>query len=303
MTRRVVALLLLSAAFVGCSGGAAPTHTPFATTPAGSAAASTTAPAATPLAVPLEATWADIGDQPEGTLVALTGRVKAGLMVSCFEAGCGLDLYDPSGPPGEADSITVHVIAVDGDGTPDTMARLPERYTEDDLWLTTDDGTTIRSGDLVRVVGLVSRGDESVWVDCVRLEVASEPEPTAPPAADTVTFKQLRKLPEGTIVRIKGTLSLPWFTFCNDRICSITLEDPASARTADLFVPVIRGDEPRRNGMLPLPSDFRNKDLRVFTDTGKRVGYGTRVWIVGTLDNAPSANERDIEVTVIIAVG
>jgi hypothetical protein len=93
---------------------------------------------------------------------------------------------------------------------------------------------------------------------------------------------------------------LPFFS-CNERICSIQLEDPKSARSATLFVPAIRGDDPRRNGMLPLPSEYRNKDLRVFTDAGKRLGYGAKAWIVGVLDNAPGEDQRDIEVTVIYA--
>jgi len=303
MTCRFVASLLLGAALLGCSAGTAPTYVPFGSPSASPGAATTSTPTPEPIEVPVEATWADIRGQPEDALVAITGRVTAGFMVSCFDVGCGLNLYDPADESGDAESLTVHVIAVTEAGTPNTMVRLPRSFTEDDLELTTDDGTTIRSGDNVRVVGRVGRDGDAVWLDCARLEAAPEPDPTASPVADVVTFKQLRKLPEGTLVRIRGTLSLPWFTFCNDRICSITLEDPASARTADLFVPVIRGDDPRYNGMLPLPSDFRNRDLKVFTDTGKRVGYGARVWIIGTLDNAPTEEVRDIEVAAIVAVG
>ncbi|MEW6223988.1 MAG: hypothetical protein AB1627_05095 [Chloroflexota bacterium] len=302
MTRRLAASLLLGAAVLGCSAGAAPTYAPFESPSAGPGAAGTSAPTPEPVEVPVEATWADIRGQPEDALVAITGRVTAGFMVSCFDVGCGLNLYDPADESGDAESLTVHVIAVAEAGTPNTMVRLPKSFTEDDLELTTDDGTTIRSGDNVRIVGRVGRDGDSVWLDCVRLEAAPEPEPTAPPVADVVTFKQLRKLPEGTLVRIRGTLSIPWFTFCTDRRCRISLDDPASARTTDLLVAVIRGDDPRYNGMLPLPKDFGKKDLKVFTDTGKRVGYGARVWVVGTLDNAPSEDVRDIEVSAITAV-
>ena len=302
MPRRLVASLVLAALAAGCTGSAGATYVPFESVPAGPGAAETAGPTGTLLPEPIEATWDTIEDQAEGTLVALTGRVTAGLMVSCFSVGCGLDLHDPAGPVDKARSITVHVIAVSEAGRPNTMVELQGQFSEEDLRLTTDDGTTLRSGDRVRVVGWVGRGDESVWLDCLRLEVASEPEPASTAAAEVVTFRQLGRRAEGTLVKVRGTLSIPWFTFCNERICSITLEDPSSARTAGLYVPAIRGDDERRNGMLPLPSDFSNKDLKVFTDAGKRIGYGATVWVIGTLDNAATEEQRDIEVTAIIAV-
>ena len=100
------------------------------------------------------------------------------------------------------------------------------------------------------------------------------------------------------VVRIRGKAHAPSFTFCNSRICSIVLDDPASAKEATLFVPALRGDDPHRNGMLPLPSDFTDSDLTVYTSAGKRQAYNAVAWITGTLDNEPAEKERDLEVTV-----
>jgi hypothetical protein len=298
----LVPVLVLALA-TGCTGGAAPTYLPGGSgpvTPVGSAGGpgGAATPRPTPEPVPLEVAWADIQAQPEDTLVAVAGRVKAGGLVSCFNDLCGLLLKDPSD---DESSVIADVPAVEGAGVPNTMAKLPDPYTEADLVLTTADGAPLHSGDMVRVTGTVMHGTSTVWIRVSRIDRAAEPLPTPAPEARTITFKQIAKLERGTLVRIRGTLSVPFFTFCNDEHCSITLEDPASSRDAGLYVTVIRGSIPKRNAMLPLPSDFTNKDLKVYTEAGKRVGYGAKVWITGTLDNEPGAGQRDIDVTRILA--
>jgi hypothetical protein len=298
-----IAVLVLLLA-TGCTGGASSTYMPGGSGPVEPGLASGspggTRPGPTPEPVPIEVAWADVQAQPEGALVAIAGRVTAGVMVSCFNDLCGLLLKDPSR---DAGSVTADVLAVDGAGVPNTMAKLPDPYTEEDLVLTTGNGVRLHSGDMVRVTGAVTHGTSSVWIVVSLIETAAVPEPTPGPKPATVNFKQLATLERGTLVRIRGTLSIPWFTFCNDEHCSITLEDPASTRSAGLYVTMIRGSIPKRNAMLPLPSDFTNKDLKVYTEAGKRLGYGSKVWITGKLDNEPGDGGRDLEVTRILAAG
>jgi hypothetical protein len=303
----LAALVLVLVLAAGCSGGAAPTYLPGgsgAVVPGGSAGLPSglaTQPP-TPQPTPREVAWADVQAQPEDALVAIAGRVRAGSMVSCFNDVCGLLLKDPAD---DESSLIADVAATAGAGVPNTMAKLPDPYTEADLVLTTADGAPLHSGDMVRVAGTVMHGTGTgtVWIRVNRIDAAAEPLPTPAPEARSVTFQQITKLERGTLVRIRGTLSVPFFTFCNDDHCSIALEDPASSRSVDLFVTVIRGSIPKRNAMLPLPSDFTNKDLKVYTEDGRRLGYGAKVWITGTLDNEPGADQRDIDVTRILAAG
>ncbi|MHB8959444.1 MAG: hypothetical protein ACYDAN_07445 [Candidatus Limnocylindrales bacterium] len=305
MGKRLIAWTAAAALVAACAGIGAPepTYAPFGSGSGAAGGAATSGPAApgsTPEASPTAATWATLASLRDGAVVTLTGRVKAGFMVSCYSGFCGLDLHDAAGGDGSA---IIDVRAVSAAGVPATMTRLPDPYTEADLRLTADDGSAIASGQVVTVVGTIRQGDGYTVITVEHLGRGPEPSPTPGPSARTVSFAALAKVSKGSVVRIRGRLSLPYFTFCNTRICSIVLDDPASAKEATLFVHALRGDDPHRNGMLPLPSDFKNSDLTVYTSTGKRLGYNALAWITGTLDNEPAEKERDIEVTVIEAGG
>jgi hypothetical protein len=271
--------------------GAAPSGQATASPTATALPTATAVPTASPLPAPIEATWDDLFHQPDGALVAIVGRVRAGPLVSCFNHQCGIFLEDPAD---SANDVIFELQAVTYGGVPNTMVQLPDTYTEDDLRLTANDGTAIVSGDMMRLVGWVRQGDTQVTLEAVWLETA--PEPTLSPT--TVTFAELAQLPQGTAVRIRGTLSAPFITSCGST-CAIHLDDPKSSRWAYIDVPVIGEGDAQQNGMLKLPSSFRNKDLKVFASDGTQLGHGDKAWIVGTLDNAPTEDHRSIQVVTI----
>jgi hypothetical protein len=272
--------------------GGQPTAAPTATSPAAKTSLATEPPATeTPLPSPLEATWTTIQDQADGALVALTGRVRAGPLVSCFSHQCSIFLEDPAD---SSNDVIFELPAVSHAGVPNTMVELPEHYTENDLQLTADDGSVIASGDVVRLVAWVEQSDTLLSLTAVRLETV--PAPSATPT--TVTFAELTRLARGEVVRIRGTLSLPFITSCS-ATCSIHLDDPKSSRWAYIDVPVVGEGDAQRNGMLQLPSNFHNSDLVVFASDGTRLGAGDKAWVTGTLDNDSTEDTRSIRVDTI----
>jgi hypothetical protein len=300
MRQSFVAVVLLAASVVACNAGSSTTPSPVASPTEGKPTAQPSA-TGTPLPVPIEVSWAALGGQADGTLVSINGRVRAGFLVSCFNHLCGILLADPLDADNEV-GFDVH--AVTSAGVPNTMVELPSSFGEADLRLTGDDGTTLGSGDVLRVVAWVEQHDSNVTLTAERFEAAPEPAPTptptaAPtPVAPTVTFAELARLPEGSAVRIKGVLSLPFITSCG-ATCSLHLDEPRTSRWAYIQVPVLGSDDEQRNGMLELPSNYRDRDLTVYAADGSRLGAGDRAWIIGTLDNAPSEDTRSIEVIAI----
>jgi hypothetical protein len=157
-TAWLLAVAMAGVTLLGCEEAAAPTYLPgpgVSTSAGPGGAPGEPTPEPEPSALSL--TWATLGDQPDGTPIVIEGRVEIGFMVSCFNRICGLFLVDPSD---EDTSVILRVPAVASSGTPDTMVELPDPYTEADLVLTAHDGTELRSGDLVRVVGRLKVDDD-----------------------------------------------------------------------------------------------------------------------------------------------
>ena len=247
---------------------------------------STPVPTVTP--APLAVTFADLKGTAAGTRVRLVGRIRLGSFTSCGLT-CQLYLADPAKP---ADEIVVEVAVGEKDPPePNTMASLPSSYATTDLLVTTDDGSTVRSGDIVALTGELdfsSVGNPYLpSVERVEPATATLPKPVA------VTFTTITKQKEGTFVRITGKLAVPFLVSCYGGTCGLYLEDPkASSRTVMIEVVLGTKDVRTPNTMWPLPDNFKDSNLRVIAADGTILRAGALVKVTGWIDRYGDGNKK-----------
>lgn len=247
---------------------------------------STPAPTATP--VPLTVTFADLEGTAAGTRVRLVGRIRLGSFTSC-RLTCQLYLADPAKP---GDEIVVEVAVGEQDPPePNTMASLPSSYATEDLLVTADDGSTIRSGDIVALTGELdfsSVGNPYLpSVQRVEPATATLPKPVA------VTFTTITKQKQGAFVRLTGKLAVPFLVSCYGGTCGLYLADPkSSSRTVMIEVTLGTKGDRMPNTMWPLPDNFKNSDLRVIAADGTVLRAGAVVKVTGWIDRYGDGNKK-----------
>ena len=250
-----------------------------------------------PIPTPREVTFAELAGLADGQVVRVVGTIRVPSFTSCT-SWCVLELVNSASP--DDDMLVSIRVGTGSSPEANTMAALPVSYSDDDLLITADDGTTVRSGDGVALTGVLAVSDTGTQrlTSIGRVEAARAPLPTPL----KVTFITITKQKNRSLVAITGSLATGFLVTCLSGRCGLDLEDPTGKRSS-VSIEVVRGTkgELRPNTMWPLPSSFRASDLRVVAADGSIVRAGGRVRVTGWLRLSSGRATLDPVVSIVKA--